>query len=97
MKAMFAKPFDGETVVVTHHAPLSKAVVPRFAINRLTPAFASGLESLVDTGQPALWIHGHTHNSFDYGIYNTRVVCNPRGYPGEVGISGFKRDFVVEK
>lgn len=27
-----------------------------------------------------LWIHGHTHDSFDYLLNGTRVVCNPRGY-----------------
>ena len=24
--------------------------------------------------------HGHTHESFDYLVNGTRVVCNPRGY-----------------
>jgi hypothetical protein len=28
----------------------------------------------------SLWIHGHTHESFDYVVNSTRVVCNPRGY-----------------
>ena len=28
----------------------------------------------------ALWIHGHTHDSFDYSVKGTRVLCNPRGY-----------------
>ena len=31
------------------------------------------------------WIHGHTHDSFDYRVQyadrSVRVVCNPRGYP----------------
>jgi predicted phosphodiesterase len=27
-----------------------------------------------------VWIHGHTHDSFDYSRNGTRVVCNPRGY-----------------
>jgi hypothetical protein len=27
-----------------------------------------------------LWVHGHTHDSFDYTLNGTRVVCNPRGY-----------------
>jgi len=29
---------------------------------------------------PVLWIHGHTHTSFDYRVGNCRVLCNPRGY-----------------
>jgi predicted phosphodiesterase len=28
----------------------------------------------------SVWIHGHTHESFDYVVNGTRVVCNPRGY-----------------
>jgi hypothetical protein len=28
---------------------------------------------------PALWIHGHTHDSFDYLVGPTRIVCNPKG------------------
>jgi hypothetical protein len=25
-------------------------------------------------------MHGHTHDSADYRVGETRVVCNPRGY-----------------
>ena len=42
------------------------------------PAFVSRLHSLV--GTPALWIHGHTHDGFDYQANGTRVVANPMGY-----------------
>ena len=34
----------------------------------------------MDGRHAALWLHGHTHDSFDYRINGTRVVCNPRGY-----------------
>ena len=30
-----------------------------------------------------MWIHGHTHQGSDYLLGKTRVVCNPRGYPGQ--------------
>jgi hypothetical protein len=29
---------------------------------------------------PDLWVHGHTHTSFDYEVNGCRVVSNPRGY-----------------
>jgi len=32
--------------------------------------------------QIKLWVHGHTHDPYDYVIGETRVVCNPRGYIG---------------
>lgn len=96
LAAMLAEPFDGKTVVVTHHAPSSQSVHPRYAHDLLTPAFASNLENLMDNGRVDLWIHGHMHESFDYKVYGTRVVCNPRGYaPNELN-PDFRPDWIVE-
>ena len=41
------------------------------------------MEPLIIEMQPRLWVHGHTHEIFDYYIGTTRVLCNPRGYPHE--------------
>lgn len=81
-------------VVLTHHAPSAASVAPRFAGKPLNAAFASRLDRLVAAGRPALWVHGHTHTSFDYRLGPTRVVCNPRGYPGEN--PGFQPGLVIE-
>lgn len=78
LAATLTQPFDGKTVVVTHHAPSSRSVPQRYADDRLSPAFASNLEALMDGDRAALWVHGHVHDSFDYEIHGTRVVCNPR-------------------
>lgn len=43
-------------------------------------ALLSDLEPQIRRWQPALWLHGHVHDSFDYYIGNTRIVANPRGY-----------------
>jgi predicted phosphodiesterase len=74
-----AKPFQGKTCVITHHLPSMRSVSPRFAADVLSAAFASNLDDLVE--QADIWIHGHTHDSFDYALGKCRVVCNPRGYP----------------
>ena len=71
------------TVVVTHHAPHPRSVPNRFAADVLSAAYASDLTRLM--GRATLWIHGHMHNSADYVVEGTRVVCNPRGYPGYLG------------
>lgn len=75
-----ARPFDGPTVVVTHHAPSPRSIHPRFAGSLLNGCFVSDLERLMGGDRVALWIHGHTHDSFDYTVRGTRVLCNPRGY-----------------
>jgi Icc-related predicted phosphoesterase len=38
------------------------------------------MSATIDAYQPALWVHGHVHNSCDYRVGATRVVCNPHGY-----------------
>jgi 3',5'-cyclic AMP phosphodiesterase CpdA len=74
-----AKPFEGKTIVVTHHAPLRQSLAAKYATDRVSAGFVNDLPALV-RAPASLWIHGHTHTAFDYTVGNTRVVCNPRGY-----------------
>jgi len=58
-------------------------MLPRFATDPITGAFVSDLEDLLLTTSPALAVHGHVHNSCDYRVGQTRVLCNPHGYGTE--------------
>jgi hypothetical protein len=80
-------------VYETTLAPLLASV--RYVNDPLNPAFASRLEGLIERYQPAGWIHGHTHDPCDYELFRTRVVCNPRGYPGEHRQGGLKPELTV--
>ena len=80
LEARLREPHDGPTVVITHHAPSPSSVHPRFAGSPVNAAFVSNAEALLGGDRVQLWVHGHTHDSFDYRINGTRVVCNPRGY-----------------
>ncbi|RUU61348.1 metallophosphoesterase [Mesorhizobium sp. M2C.T.Ca.TU.002.02.1.1] len=71
------------TVVVTHHLPHVGSIPARFAHDLLNAAYASDLTRVIEDGRPALWVHGHTHDSCDYVVGSTRIVCNPRGYDDE--------------
>ena len=90
------KEFDGRTVVVTHHLPAAPSVHDDYRNDVLNPAFASRLEETIEKYQPELWIHGHTHFACDYQIVDSRIVCNPRGYPSETADRGFLPGLVVE-
>jgi predicted phosphodiesterase len=83
------------TVVITHHAPSIHSVPARYKKDHLSAAFASNLEEMILDSQIDLWVHGHIHDPSDYSIGNTRVVCNPRGYVGEVH-PGFKPDLTID-
>lgn len=79
LQGQFAQPRAGKTVVITHHAPHFGSVAAQYQDDLLSAAFASDLTALM--GPAALWVHGHTHTSFDYVVQGTRVLSNPRGYP----------------
>lgn len=80
LESKFAEPFDGCTVVVTHHAPSRGSINPKYADSLLNACFISDLDSRIARWKPTLWIHGHTHDSYDYRVADTRILCNPRGY-----------------
>ena len=76
-----ATPFPGPTVVVCHHGHWPSAH-PQYQTDILTAAFVSNL-SFIEEYQPDFFIHGHVHSSSNYRVGRTRVLCNPRAYPGE--------------
>ncbi len=90
------QPFQGKTVVVTHHLPSTRSVAEQFKNSPLSPCFVSNLDYLF--GKMAIWIHGHAHDNFDYEVNGSRVICNPRGYVTQRGAenASFKPGLVVE-
>ena len=85
----------GKIVVVTHHAPSPESIPPSFQESAFNPCFASDMTRFITESKVRLWIHGHIHAHSDYMIGNTRVLANPRGYPGE-SKTGFEPGLVVE-
>ena len=71
------------TVVVTHHLPHPRSVPERFDGDPTNAAYASDLSTIIDEGRPAVWVHGHTHDSCDYIQGPSRIIANPRGYANE--------------
>lgn len=79
LQSRLSVPFEGPTVVMTHHSPRRESV-PALYRHDIGSAFFS---SHLDDGLLAkadLWVHGHTHSSFSYRVGGCRVVSNPRGY-----------------
>lgn len=89
IEELLAQPFDGRTVVITHHLPSRRLVSARFwpgdGTDGANGGFASDCDNMIAVHEPWLWIHGHTHDTLDTMLWKTRVVCNPAGYRGEWG------------
>lgn len=86
-------------VIITHHAPSGRSIPSAFGDavldDLLKAAYASALEKLVVESGAKVWVHGHLHTGSEYQLGNTRVICNPRGYPSEE-FSKFKAELVIE-
>lgn len=79
-------------IVITHHAPSFQSVNERWKGNLLNPSFTSNLDAFILESKPKLWIHGHMHDSCDYMLGETRVICNPSGYSHE-----YSKDYKIKK
>jgi len=72
-------------IIVSHHCPSRFSVHEKYANEKSNVGFMTDLTDVIMNMEkpPKLWIHGHTHESFDYMIGSTRIICHPRGYPNE--------------
>ena len=80
IEQVLATPFDGPTVVISHHAPLERSLQNGRQEGPLDAAYASDLTAMIEQYRPEVWLHGHVHVSHNYVHGNTRVRSNPRGY-----------------
>ncbi len=73
-------------VVVTHMSPCEETLDPKYQGSFSNEWYWNPLLRPLLTeysGQIRAWCHGHTHAACDKVVDGVRVVCNPRGYPGE--------------
>lgn len=87
---------DTKSVVVGHHAPTTESISEQYrGQHLLNGAYASDLsEFILDHPQIKAWVHGHMHSRSDYMVGTTRIMANPRGYPGQE--NGFDVNFTFE-
>lgn len=81
LKSELAKPFDGRTVVATHHVPTLQHYPPEYAGSALNQAFAVELDELIADSGAVAWIYGHHHRNIPaFTIGSTRMLTNQLGY-----------------
>ena len=96
LEAQLNMPFDGHTVVVTHHGPSLKCQHKNYPkIDSMATGFLSHIDNLVEKAD--LWIYGHSHSNLDDKVGRCRLVSNQTGYPHEDGFvpGGFRPKWVI--
>jgi Icc-related predicted phosphoesterase len=69
-------------ICISHNAPSYKSILPQFASSDINECFANHWDKMIIKHQPIAWIHGHMHNTIEYTLGQTEVLCNPYGYAG---------------
>jgi Icc-related predicted phosphoesterase len=86
------EPFEGDTIVLTHHMPLAELIHPlRRHGDRQSVltngGFASDLAPLIRPHDIRVWLCGHSHDNRSVTLEGFHddipFVTNSRGYPGE--------------
>lgn len=78
LEAQLAAPFEGETVVVTHHAP-----IPPDPAQDMDASYGSDLTALIERHRPKAWLFGHTHRAQVSVVGRSAVRNVSLGYPDE--------------
>lgn len=73
------------SVVITHHAPSYQSIHYKYKNDHhMNGGYCSDLsETFYMHDNIKVWTHGHTHTSFDYELFGSRVLANPHGYRNE--------------
>jgi Icc-related predicted phosphoesterase len=93
-KAWLKQTVQPGDVVVTHMLPHEACVDNSYRGDSMNAFYFNNCEKVLEENRPALWLHGHSHNNLDTKIYDTRIVRNPHGYPGERGV-GFNKSLRI--
>jgi predicted phosphodiesterase len=88
-------PFAGKTIVVTHHGPHPVCQHPAYSLSEMSGAFHSDLSAVLEQNDIELWVFGHTHANLDTVVFDTRIISNQAGYPGE-NVKGFDAECCIE-
>jgi Icc-related predicted phosphoesterase len=84
------------SIVVTHHLPTPECISQRFKTSNINCYFLNDYSELIRNRSPLIWMFGHTHDSVDMKLHNTRLICNPLGYRGEHSNLTFNPSLLIE-
>lgn len=80
----FIKKFNNlktsKKILLTHYLPSHRSVSNKYKSHPINLFYVCDLSNYLDTLNFDLIVHGHTHDSCDYMLGDTRIVCNPYGY-----------------
>lgn len=88
---------EKQNIVVSHHVPTFKNYPEEYAESKINEAFATNLDSFIESANIHSWVYGHHHRNVpEFEIGNTKMLTNQLGYVRAGEHEGFKRDAIIE-
>jgi len=87
---------DERVICISHNMPSMKCISPEFQKSDINECFANNYDDMIEEYSPEYWICGHTHDSIDMNLYDTKVVCNPYGYHRHALNKDFDMNLIIE-
>ena len=74
LKKFLATPWEGKTIVMTHHLPHPLCVHDKWKASDLNDFFMTNLDNIIADNKIDVWVHGHTHDNVDINVHDTYFV-----------------------
>jgi len=77
--------YSNADIIVTHVSPVNipSLMIERYRNDPVSSFFCYNGIDQVKNCIAKYWIFGHTHVELEYELFNTKMICNPLGYPHE--------------
>ena len=71
---------EDKVFITTHHAPTKLVISQKYKTNSIAEGFSVELHPFIFDSKIDFWLYGHTHESIDAEINNTKIISNQFGY-----------------
>ncbi len=96
MTKMLKKYKDKRVICISHNMPSKKCISSKYMDSDLNDCFANDYDDLLYEYKPEYWFCGHTHDSIDMSVYDTKIICNPYGYWKRIENKDFNFDLIID-
>ncbi|MEM8524180.1 MAG: metallophosphoesterase [Bacteroidota bacterium] len=81
LKTALTTPYEGKTIVVTHHLPSAHCNLTKYQNSIINEGFCTDLTDFILDCDADYWIYGHSHgNKKAFKIGETQMLTNQLGY-----------------
>jgi Icc-related predicted phosphoesterase len=82
-------------IVVTHHVPHPGCISRQYQGDPMNAFYLCDMVNEIRRLSPAIWFHGHIHESRNFMVGDTQILANPYGYSGHGTNNDFQESLIV--